>query len=200
MKIANLAVIIIVMLAACSHPAHEVIPTSAKVLVLGDSITYGTGAGKGEDYPSLLEAESGWKIINAGVAGDTSSDGLDRLPDLLEKHAPKLVLVELGGNDLKESLNLKSIIEKIKVKNIPVVIIGVPAFNPVAAAFGSLSDSPIYEKIGKETGTAVIPDVISKVLGKNSLKSDPVHPNALGYRKLEEGIRDFLIDQGYLKS
>ena len=195
------------MLAACSHPAHEVIPTSAKVLVLGDSITYGTGAGKGEDYPSLLEAESGWKIINAGVAGDTSSDGLDRLPDLLEKHAPKLVLVELGGNDFLQqqalsqtSLNLKSIIEKIKVKNIPVVIIGVPAFNPVAAAFGSLSDSPIYEKIGKETGTAVIPDVISKVLGKNSLKSDPVHPNALGYRKLEEGIRDFLIDQGYLKS
>ena len=93
------ALILACLLTACGKPAHEPIPAGATVLILGDSISYGTGANKGEDYPTLLAARTGWNIVNAGVPGDTSAGGLERLPDLLEEHAPKFVIVELGGND-----------------------------------------------------------------------------------------------------
>ncbi len=194
------------LLTACNHVKHDAIPAGATVLVLGDSVSYGTGANKGEDYPTLLAGKSGWNVVNAGVPGDTTADGLNRLPDLLEEYTPKLVLVELGGNDFlrhmpveQTSANLKSILSQIKAKGIPAVMLAVPRPNLFGAAVGSLSDDPIYEKIGKETQTPVIPDVLSDVLAKNTLKSDQIHPNAAGYRLVEEELREALKDQGFLR-
>ena len=77
-------------------------------------------------------------------------------------------------------------------------MLAIPAFSPLGAAFGNLSDHPIYEKIAQETGTALIEDVFSDVLAKNGLKADPVHPNAAGYRVVEEGLRTTLIEMGFL--
>lgn len=206
MKRLLLALLATVLLAACGHPKHEAIPAGATVLILGDSISYGTGANPGEDYPTLLAARTGWNIINAGVPGDTTTDGLDRLPELLETHTPKLVLVELGGNDfLRQQApsqvadNLKAILALIRTSNIPAVLIAVPRFNPIGAAVGSLSDSPVYEQVGKETQTPVIEDALSDVLAKNSLKSDQIHPNAAGYRKVAEGVAEGLQDLGFLR-
>ena len=193
-------------LAACSHPTHEAIPPGSTVLVLGDSISFGTGADKGEDYPSLLAKKSGWNVINAGVPGDTSADGLERLPVLLDEQAPKLVLIELGGNDFlhqtppeQTSSNLKAILSQVKAKGIPSALIAVPSFSPVAAAFGNLSDNPIYAQISKETGTPVISDLLSDVLAKNALKSDPIHPNAAGYRKIGASLAEALGKLGFLR-
>lgn len=194
------------LLAGCSQPKHEAIPAGATVLILGDSVSFGTGANKGEDYPTLLAARTGWNVINAGIPGDTSSGGLERIPDLLEEHAPKLVLVELGGNDFLQQQsqqqtanNLKAILSEIKAKNTPAALIAVPSFNPVAAALGNLSDDPLYVKVGEETQTPVIEDVLSDVLAKNTLKSDPIHPNAVGYKKLEEGLAEALESLGFLR-
>lgn len=199
--------LLVALLAACGHARHEAIPAGATVLVLGDSISYGTGANKGEDYPTLLAAKTGWNVINAGVPGDTTADGLERLPDLLEEHAPKLVLIELGGNDFLRQIppeqtatNLKAMLSLIKAKGIPAVIISVPAFSPVGAAFGNLSDAPIFENIGKETLTPIVPDVLSDVLAKHKLKADQIHPNAAGYQQVEEGLREALTDQGFLNA
>ena len=87
-------------LAACnSKEKLPAIPAGSTVLILGDSLSFGTGAGKGQDYPTLLAVNTGWNIINAGVPGDTSAQGLARLPDLLEVHQPTVLMVELGGND-----------------------------------------------------------------------------------------------------
>lgn len=193
------------MLFACSKPAHDPIPAGSTVLILGDSISYGTGANKGEDYPTLLAARTGWNVINAGVPGDTSAGGLERLPDLLEEHAPKFVIVELGGNDFLQqqassqvASNLKSILSEIKSRDIPATMIAVPSFSPVAAAVGNLSDSPIYRQVGEETQTPVVEDILAEVLSKNSLKADPIHPNATGYRKFEEALAEALKDLGFL--
>ena len=194
------------LIAACgAEKSHSVIPTNATVVILGDSLTYGTGADNGQDYASLLANNTGWNVINAGVPGNTSSNGLERLPDLLSEQRVDLLIVELGGNDFLRHLpeaetakNLKAILAQSKAKNIPTLLLAIPAFSPIGAAFGNLSDHPLYEKLAKETHTALIDDVFSDVLSKNSLKADSIHPNAEGYRMVEEGLRTALIKQGFL--
>ncbi len=195
------------LLLACSHvKQHEAIPAGATVLVLGDSISYGTGANWGEDYPALLAAKTRWNIVNAGVPGDTTEMGLARLPELLEANTPKLVLVELGGNDFLHHVpreqtigNLKKILLTIKQKQIPTILLAIPKASLFGAAIGGLSDDPMFEQLGKETDTAVIADVLSDVLEHNELKADPIHPNAQGYQKLAETINEALKVQGFLK-
>jgi acyl-CoA hydrolase len=67
------------------------------------------------------------------------------------------------------------------------------------AAIGNLSDDPLFEQIGKETQTPVVQDLLSDVLAKNTLKSDPIHPNAQGYRKLGVALGEALRKLGFLK-
>ncbi len=191
---------------ACgSDKLHAVIPRNANVVILGDSLTYGTGAEKGQDYASMLANESGWNVINAGVPGNTSSNGLERLTDLLDEQKVDLLIVELGGNDFLRHLpeeettkNLKAILAQSKASNIPTVLLAIPEFSPIGAAFGNLSDHPLYKKLAKETDTPLIEDVFSDVLSKNSLKSDQIHPNAEGYRRVEGNLRKALTKMGFL--
>lgn len=191
---------------ACGGEKLPAIPAGSTVLVLGDSLSYGTGAEAHQDYPTLLAQSTGWNVINAGVPGDTSEQGLARLPDLLAEHQPTLLMIELGGNDFLKKVpisqtiaNLKSIIQMGQSKNITTLLVAIPDYQPVKAAFGGLSDHPLYEILSKETQTPLIEDVFSPVLSKNTLKADYVHPNAQGYRQVEEQLRESLIDLGLLK-
>ena len=100
-----LCILLAGLIAACSESAqYSAIPKGATVLILGDSLSYGTGAKEGEDYPTLLAQTTGWKMINEGVPGDTTAGGLARLLELLEEYQPKLLIVELGGNDFLQQL------------------------------------------------------------------------------------------------
>jgi acyl-CoA hydrolase len=206
MKRLILLLLVAVFLVACGKQKHAAVPRGATVLVLGDSLSYGTGAAKGEDYPALLAGTTGWNVINAGLPGDTSEGGLNRLPRLLQEHSPKLLLVELGGNDFLRHIprqstasNLKAILAQSRVHGIPAVLLAVPRPNLLGAAVGSLSDDSIYEEIASETDTPIIGNVLSDVLAKNSLKSDPIHPNAEGYRQVEAGLRQSLQELGFVK-
>ena len=202
-----LVLLLSLLLMACSHAQqHAALPAGATVLVLGDSISYGTGANAGEDYPTLLAAKTGWNIINAGVPGDTTEMGLARLPELLEANSPKLVLVELGGNDFlhhvpraRTTANLQKTLAMIRAKQIPSVMLAIPKVSLLGAAVGKLSDDPMFVELGKETDTPVISDELSSILGQNDLKSDQVHPNALGYQKLAEALTENLKAQGFLR-
>lgn len=193
-------------LAACSsEPQFPPLPKGANVLILGDSLSHGTGAAEGEDYPSLLAANTDWNIINAGVPGDTSAGGLQRLPDLLDRHEVDLLIVELGGNDFirrvpqQETINnLRTILSEAKANGIQPLLLAIPAFSPFGAAVGSLSDHGLYRQLAKETDTPLVEDIFSDVLAKNALKSDPIHPNAEGYRLVEEGLRKALSKKGFL--
>lgn len=78
--------ITLVLVACSSAPKLAVIPVGTTVLILGDSLSYGTGVAEGQDYPSLLAQYSGWDIVNAGTSGNTSAQGLARLPGLLDGH------------------------------------------------------------------------------------------------------------------
>ncbi|HEY8353396.1 MAG TPA: arylesterase [Methylophilaceae bacterium] len=194
------------MLAACGdRPQFPPLPEGASVLILGDSLSYGTGAARGEDYPSLLAKNTGWNIINAGVPGDTSADGLERLPALLEQHEVDLLIVELGGNDFIRRVpqqqtkdNLRAILTEARANGIQSLLLAIPEFSPFGAAVGSLSDHALYRELAKETGTPLIENIFSDVLAKNALKSDPIHPNAEGYRLIEDALRKALQKQGFL--
>ena len=194
----------LLVLAACGEPKHAAIAAGATVLVLGDSVSYGTGAGKGEDYPSLLAARTGWNVVNAGVPGDTTAGALQRLPELLEEHRPQLLLIELGGNDFLRRVpladtaaNLKSLVNQAREKDIPVVLLAMPRPNLFGAALRSLSDDPLYEDIAEQTQTPLVSDIASEILSRNELKSDPIHPNADGYRQLADKLAEALRELGF---
>jgi acyl-CoA thioesterase I len=195
----------VILMTACGSQKLSATPAGSTILILGDSLSYGTGAAKGEDYPSLLALNTGWHIVNAGVPGDTSEQGLARLPSLLAQHEPALLIIELGGNDFLKKVpvnqtieNLKMIIETAKSKNIKTLLLAIPDYQPVKAAFGGLSDHPLYAALAEETQTPLIEDVFSPVLSKNKLKADYVHPNAQGYQKVEEELRESLSQLGVL--
>ena len=115
------------------------------------------------------------------------------------------MIVELGGNDFLKRVpeaetmhNLKSIITEIKANNIQPILVAIPEFSPFGAAVGSLSDHSLYKKLAKETDTPLIEDIFSDVLAKNGLKADPIHPNAEGYRVIEENLRKALAKKGFM--
>jgi acyl-CoA thioesterase I len=188
-----------------SSEKYATIPQGATVLVLGDSLSYGTGASAGEDYPTLLAKATSWNIVNEGVPGDTSAGGLARLPPLLEAHQPKLLIVELGGNDLLRQTppteimqNLSSILSQAKAQGIQTILVAIPEFSPLKATFGNLTDHPLYEKLATETATPLIADVFSEVLSDRNLKSDQIHANAKGYAVVSEKLSEQLKQMGFL--
>ncbi len=196
--------LLIFIFASCSSEKYPPIPKGATVVILGDSLSYGTGANTGEDYPTLLAKTTGWKIINEGIPGDTTAGGLERLPELLEQHQPKLLIVELGGNDLLHHLpqnqtitNLKAILSLSKAQGVKTILIAIPEVSALRAAVGSLSDHPLYEAIAKETATPLIEDVFSDVLSDNALKSDQIHPNAKGYVMVGKKMIESLKQLGF---
>ncbi|PPD13235.1 MAG: arylesterase, partial [Methylotenera sp.] len=163
---AALCILLMTIIAACSQPEKfSAIPKGATVLILGDSLSYGTGAKEAEDYPTLLAQATGWKIINEGIPGDTTAGGLERLPELLTQYQPQLLIVELGGNDFLRQLpqsqttaNLKAILALAKAHNLQTVMVAIPEFNALRAAVGNLTDHPMYELICNEVGTPLIKD------------------------------------------
>lgn len=186
-------------LSACSdrQPGLPALSANAVILAYGDSITAGNGAPSAQNYPSLLAEKLQRTVINAGVPGEISANGLKRLPALLDKHQPALLLLCHGGNDMMRKLgkdelakNLKAMIDEAISRDISVVLIGVPK----PGIF--LESLDIYNQIAGEYNLPVEPDVVSKVLADNALKSDLIHPNARGYAMMADSIYLLLQKNG----
>ncbi len=193
--------LLLLFLTACSASQQQLarLPDDAVILAFGDSITYGTGARKGESYPAVLEISVNRKVINAGVPGELSMQGLRRLPKLLDKYHPDLLILCHGGNDIlqKEDLaeaeaNIRQMIILAENRNIPVILLGVPK----PGLF--LNDADLYNNIAENTEVTFIPNLIAKVLSDASMKSDPVHPNNAGYSKMASTLADTLKNSGAL--
>lgn len=183
-------------LAACGkQPKMSPVPAGAPVLALGDSITFGTGAAPESSYPAVLARLTGWNVVNAGVPGDTSQAALVRLPGLLQQHAPRLVLVSIGGNDFLRGLpegdtrnNIRAICQQGAAAGAQVLLVAIPAFSVLAAATRSLADHPMYGDLAKELRIPVHASGWAKVLSDASLRSDAIHANARGYEVFAEGL------------
>jgi lysophospholipase L1-like esterase len=166
------------------------VPAGASVLALGDSLTHGSGAAPGSSYPAVLQQMTGWQVVNAGVPGDTASQALARLPDLLQQHAPKLVLVSIGGNDLLRRLpeaalraDLRRICELSLAAGAQVLLVAVPRPSAAAVFIGSLTDHTLYAQLAEELGLPLQRQGWAEVLSDERLRADRIHANAEGYRQ-----------------
>lgn len=189
-----------ILLAACgSDQTLRPLAADAVILAFGDSLTFGTGAGRSESYPSVLGNLTGRTVVNAGVPGEVSAKGLTRLPGLLERHQPDLVVLIHGSNDMlrRQSRsgtadNLRRMIALARESGADVVLLGVPAPGLI------LSTASFYEEVAESTGTPIDSNALADVLQYPSNKSDPVHPNGKGYRMLAEAVRALLAENGAL--
>ncbi len=169
------------------------------ILAFGDSLTYGYGANSAESYPSILSSLTHMNIINAGSNAETSDEGLQRLPKLLEDPSIKLMILCYGGNDIlrqqsmeKLKSNLKMMIHMAKTENIDVLLIAVPDIS----LFG-LSPPGLYEELSEEENIPLVHGVLANILSRSTLKSDQIHPNALGYKQMAEKIYESLVENGW---
>lgn len=203
-----LSVLLLVLAAACGRaPAHQPLPPGSIVLAIGNSVTRGVGAGPGEDYPARLAALSGWTVHNDGVSGETSDATLARIDEALSETRPALVVLEIGGNDFlrrhpvaETRDNIRAILKKIKQAGVPVVLVAVPTFSPFGALVGGkLPDAPLYEELAESEQVPLVSDVFADVLADPALRTDAIHPNAAGYRKLADGIAAELRTSGFLR-
>lgn len=203
---ALLPLLLALVLSACGtdEPPKYLTPGDL-VLAFGDSITYGTGAPLDADYPTRLFELTGLGVVNAGVPGDTIADARKRLPELLALHQPDLVIVELGGNDflgrrgeLQVKEDLRAIIEQCKASGAATMLVAIPHLSLLRAGTGTLKDSDIYEELAEETGVILLADLVSDILSNRTLRADPIHPNASGYRVMAQGIVDRMREVGLL--
>jgi acyl-CoA thioesterase-1 len=182
-------------------PAPQRLGPNAVILAFGDSLTFGYGAPKARSYPAQLGAMTGLEVVNAGVPGELSAEGLKRLPSLLETYRPDLVILCHGGNDIlrkkpKQQLrsNLVRMIALMRQNGAEVLFVGVPGFGLLG-----LDTLELYDEIAEESGVIYEGEVLSDVLSDPSLKSDQIHPNGQGYGVMSRAFFERLKESGLLR-
>ena len=169
------------------------------ILAFGDSLTQGVGVSKQHSYPSVLESLSGVKVINAGISGETTSEGLNRFADVIEQHAPAIVILLEGGNDILQNksldetqANLNDMIDIAKSYGVEVVLIGVPQKSLFS------NSAPLYQALADKHQIVFEPSLISRLMKKPSMKSDYIHFNKAGYEAMAKAIHQLLKENGAL--
>ena len=198
------ALLLLIGLSACSKP-ETALPANSTVLILGDSLTQGVGASSAQtNYPALLKQQSQWNIINGGVSGNTSAQALTRLPELLQQHQPKLVIISIGGNDFLQRLsnsdtqaNIAQSIALSQQSGAQVLLVAVPELT-LAAAVGHPNDHAMYAQLAQSHQVYLLEDAWSDVLADDSLRADPVHANDAGYQVFSKLLIKRLQQIGWL--
>jgi len=194
-----LVVIFSIALIGCSSPKLDLIESDGVILAFGDSLTVGVGTTRQNSYPSVLGDLSGLNIINSGVSGETSDIGLKRLPNELDRVFPDLLIIIEGGNDILQNRghseikkNIAAMIELAKNRGVPVVLIGIPEKNLFS------SSAPFYKELADQYQLVFDDSLISSLQRSPQLKSDYIHFNKEGYRKMAEAVYELLQDNGAL--
>jgi acyl-CoA thioesterase I len=181
------------------QPERAVKDTRPAIVCFGDSLTAGFGLDPGRSYPDLLQRELDrkgyrYRVVNMGVSGDTTQDGLARLPMVLAEH-PQLVVLEFGANDglrgqpvSSAEQNQARIIEALQKAGARIVLAGItlpPNYGPeYLNRFNAM-----YPDLAKRYRLPLIPFLLADVAAKpNLMQRDGLHPNAEGTRLVVQNV------------
>lgn len=181
-----------------------VAPGAPVVLAFGDSLYAGYQLDPGQSYPARLEAAlnaggSSVRFVNAGVSGDTTAAGLQRLAFTLDNQPirPALVMVGLGGNDMLRGLppedtraNLDAICAELKKRGIPFMLTGLYAAPNLGQEYAAKFNA-IYPELARKYDVPLVPFLLEPVVGNKALLlPDSIHPNAAGIDKIVAATKD----------
>lgn len=192
----------LLLLAACERaPTLPKLNPHDVIVAFGDSLTHGTGAKTEESYPAVLAKLIGRSVVNSGIPGEVSAEGLKRLPEVLDAVKPRLLILCHGGNDMLRKLdksqlrqNLIAMVETAQSRDIDVVLLGVPEPTLLMR-----STAPVYLEVAEHLNLPIEADKITDIEGDNDLKADHVHPNGEGYRQLAHAVADLLRRSGAIR-
>ena len=170
------------------------------IVVLGDSLSSGYGLGAAPSWVTILEDHLEreayeYDVVNASISGDTSTGGLSRLPRLLERYLPEIVIIELGGNDglrgqpislLRE--NLSRMIELVTAQGAQPVLTGIQIPPNLGPAYTAQFEA-VYHQLADEYEVAFVEFLMDGVaLDPTKMQSDRMHPNSSGQRPMFENV------------
>ena len=191
--------IVLFLFCLCACTKQEITNYPAKegpIVAFGDSLTYGQGVSAKDAYPALLEKMWNRKIINLGISGNTSLQGLARKEEIKE-FRPSFVLIEFSANDL-----FKKVPREQTQKALEDIVDYVQNLGAVAVLIdtgGNTLMKPyrkMIKKIAKEKKTLYLNGIMDGIFSKKSLKSDTLHPNEKGYeiiaRKIDKALKPYL--------
>ncbi len=193
------AVLILVWFIAVDAASPSASDTRPRIVAFGDSLTAGLGVQVGESYPAQLQRRLDdlkypYRVINAGVSGDTTAGGLRRVPWIL-KNEPELVILELGANDGLRGLsvdqtksNLRQIVKQLKEAGAAVVLAGMKLPPNYGEDYTTRFEA-IYPALAQEYHLPLIPFFLEGVGGASSLnQADGIHPTKEGYEIVVEQV------------
>lgn len=195
--------LLVIMLSACQEK-YPTLQKTSTIVAFGDSLTFGYGAPENKSYPAQLSAISGYQIINAGLNGDTAANGKERIIEVVEKYKPNAVILSLGGNDMLRRQNqnlerdLNQIVTFLKSNNIRVILLAEPQPTILGRSIG-VSDADVYEKVADRQNIPLLSEIFSRYLSDQKYKSDLIHLNAEGYKRVAEDIANELKDMNIFK-
>lgn len=194
---ATLPALILSMLTLYTMSAYS---ASKTILVLGDSLSAEYGLARGKGWVSLLQKKMAAEkntatIINASISGETTSGGKARLPALLARHQPAVVIIELGANDALRGLslaatqeNLRAMIKDTKKSQAQVLLIGMQ-IPPNYGADYTRQFSALFPKLAKETKSSLVPFMLLGIAEKSELfQADRIHPAAAAHPTILNNI------------
>lgn len=178
----------------------QIVANRPKIIAFGDSLTAGFGLAEKESYPYLLQEKLkadgyDFEVVNAGVSGDTTLGGLERSDWVLEQENAKILILELGANDLLRGIpvakvkeNLDKIIRKAKEKNIKVLLCGMLA-PPTMGAQYQRDFTVIFPDLASEHKIQFLPFLLDNVaLNKDLNQADGIHPNVEGEKIMTDNV------------
>ena len=188
--------------ASTSFEPYQIVGT---IVAVGDSLTAGYKVKEEEAYPALLEkrlhaAGYPWRVVNAGISGETSSGALSRI-DWALKLEPDIVILETGANDGLRGIdpqltkrNIEEIVRILEENGVTVVLAGMKMVPSLGREF--LRDfAAIYPQIAQERDLIFMPFFLAGVAGKRSLnQEDGIHPTAEGYQIITDNLYPYAVE------
>ena len=175
------------------------------ILILGDSLSAGYGIPEGKSWAELLQkklhaTQSNIQLINASISGDTSANGLNRLPKAVQQHQPDVIVIELGGNDGLRGLpirhikkNLESLL-KVALNSDATVALMKISIPPNYGKKYTQAFENIYPVLAQQYSIQLLPFLIEDIALKPELmQSDGIHPNEAAQPAIMETMWQLLI-------